>query len=162
VTSLAALRDTELVALPTALRTALRWFPGTNDMLDIWRRYPDVTEDEHEATFRWACRQASDLFVGFLAERGIAARVVLAARAYAPFHDYHWWVRADCAAGTVNVDWTARQFHDLENPPRPAHQDLPFPLMWMSAPPWPSDTHPVSGRYAVVHDPAPATPNDYL
>lgn len=162
MTSLAALYDTEAVELPPALRTALRWFPGAHPMLTVWREYPHVSGADHEATFRWACRQASELFVSFLAERGVTARLVLAAHAYAPFHDYHWWVRTDCAAGTVNVDWTARQFHDLEHPPHPAHRDLPFPLVWLSAPPFPPDTHPASGRYRTVYDPAPAAADDYL
>lgn len=162
MTSPAPLRDTELVSLQGDLLAALRRFPTMHQMLAVWRHYPHVSAEEHEATFQWACRQASDLFVEFLAGRGIAARTVLAADAHIPFHDYHWWVRIDCAIGTVNVDWTARQFHDLEHPPHPAHQDLPFPLVWVSAPLYPHDTHPVSGRYGTVHDPAPVEPGDYL
>jgi len=59
----------------------------------------------------------------------------------------------DSGTGCVlDVDYTARQFHNLEWPPAPEHQDLPCPLIW------PADgRHPVCGSYATLRELQPDT-----
>lgn len=119
MTSPQTLRADKQPRLPRELVAALREFPDTHVMLSVWRLYPYVSEADDQATDYWACRQASELFVAFLSERGMTARLVLGVDAEAPFLGYHWWVRVDCPLATANVDWTARQFHNLHHPPLP-------------------------------------------
>jgi hypothetical protein len=122
----------------------------------VWSLYPDISEEQDLATGSWAAKQASVLFVKFLAAYGIDARPVAAEQPDTPFHEYHWWVRVDCPLGTVNVDWTARQFHNLEHPPLAAHADLSFPMVWLTGFTYPADTNPASGKYRKITDPASA------
>lgn len=157
MTSLVTMTAHERAQLPADLLTALREFPYTHPMMRVWRDYPMVTEAEDEATCEWADRQASELFVKFLAERGIPARLVLGeCDQQHQDWDFLWWTRIDCPRGTVNVDWAARQLHNLEHPHNPVHADLPCPMVWMSPTRYPSGAHPVIGVFERVSDPAPA------
>jgi len=144
----------EEIRLPGTLVAAMREFPAVYRMLTVWRHYPDVTMDEDTATDRWAAKQASAAFVEFLGTYNIGARMVIGIDSREPLHDYHWWVRIDCPLATVNVDWTARQFHNLHHPPDPGLADLPCPMVWLTGPTYPADAHPITGRYRDAIDPA--------
>lgn len=104
-------------------------FAATADAV-LWAAYPDLDDAGQDRTDQVACEQMSR---GFAAAAGVKARVVRGSDADEPLVDEHWWVRV----GEVNVDWTARQFHNLEHPANPAHADLPCPLVWEG------DGHPV-------------------
>jgi hypothetical protein len=152
MSSLSTISIDEEIRLPRELVAAMQDFPGAHRMLAVWRRYPDLLEDEDRATDHWAAHEASVAFVAFLADCDIEARLVVATGSRAPLHDRHWWVRINCPLATVNVDWTARQFHNLFYPPMPDYADLPYPTVWLTGPVYPADTHPLTGRYAAVTD----------
>lgn len=63
--------DAALVSLLTA-------FIDSNPRLDIWRRYPDISEAEDEATDTWACGQVSQQFAAFAREHRWDAVVIRA------------------------------------------------------------------------------------
>jgi hypothetical protein len=83
-----------------------------------WAEYPDGEGDEWSDTV--ACVTMSRRFAKLCLRRGLAAEIV-----EGDVDGEHVWVRV----GTVNVDWTARQFHSLD-PDDPALQDLPCPFIW--------------------------------
>lgn len=103
-------------------------FVVSEPMADVWRRYPDVTEAEDEATDGCACVSMSERFAALS-----GGTVIVGEDPDTGWSDRHAWTRV---AGW-NVDWTARQFHNLEHPPSPAHADLPCPLVWRG------EQHPV-------------------
>ena len=117
-------------------------FEREEPWLDIWRRYPHLTDEEHEATDAYACKSVSEALAKFLRAEGMPVGLVHARDALHPMHDEHYWVRV---FGSVNVDYTANQFHNLEHPPAAEHADLPWPLVWNGM-----QSHPVSGNYGVV------------
>lgn len=121
---------------------AVAAFEEATPNIGIWKRWPEVSQEEDEFTDTWACESVASEFAEFLQARGVQARLVRGEDSEHPMHDSHCWVRVSCAAGEMDVDWTARQFYDLEWPPDENHQDLPCPLIWPAG-----DGHPVSGRY---------------
>lgn len=137
---------------PAALRvdgleSVLAPFAGTADAL-LWAAYPDLDDGGHDRTDEIACEQMSRAFAELAAAAGLDVALVRGTDADEPLVDEHWWVRV----GTLHVDWTARQFHNLEHPANPDHADLPCPLVWDGA------EHPVvSFRTREVHD-VPTTP----
>ncbi|MCC3292612.1 hypothetical protein [Arthrobacter sp. zg-Y1110] len=108
----------------------LAGFTGTDPRLDIWRRYPDITEDEDEATDDWACGEVSAQFADYARSEGWDAEVV-EAQADDPWADLHVWVQLRRDGRTVAVDWTARQYHNLKELSRdPKVLAAPWPLTW--------------------------------
>jgi hypothetical protein len=119
-------------------------FVAATPKADIWRRYPDVSSAEDDATDTYACEALAAAFADFAAGLGVSARVVYAEDAEEPFVDYHVWTRVETTDGVRDVDWTARQYHNLDGV-RDAALDAPWPLVWP-----PSDAHPLAGRFDTV------------
>lgn len=131
----------------TELKDLLDEYKQRRVSLDIWRRYPDITEEEDAYTDSWACEHVSAEFASFASTRGWVAVVVCAEMAETPFADYHVWVRLTRGTESFDVDWTARQYHNLHDPD--GHDEavlaLPWPLVFPS-----SDVHPVAGQFKKV------------
>lgn len=140
--------------VPQPLLVALLEFPDTHPMVEAWQNYPNVSGAEKTRTYHWGPEEVSQAFVAFLAARGVSSRVVHALDSPVPLHYSHSWVAVQVADRVVNVDWTARRFFTLDQPPQPLPADLPSPLVWLTDESFPADTHPVTGRYGTVDDPA--------
>lgn len=111
-----------------SLETLLEEFAGTGDAA-LWSAYPDLDDAGQDRSDEVACEQMSRRFAELAAAAGLVTSLVRGSDADEPLVDEHWWVQVD----GVNVDWTARQFHNLEHPANPAHADLPCPLVWRGA-----------------------------
>lgn len=136
--------DADLVALLTA-------FIDSDPRLDIWRRYPDISEAEDDYTDTWACGQVSAEFAAFARNRGWDAAVVHADDPEHPLAFDHAWVRLT-RDGVIDVDWTARQFHNLHviGGHDPAVLGMPWPLAWDPAAVGADYPHPVAGPYDTI------------
>lgn len=129
----------------TALEDLLAGFAAAEPRLEIWRRYPDITEAEDTLTDSFACEAVSAAFAAYARSQGWQAAGILAEGAEAPLADYHAWVRLARDGCSVNVDWTVRQYHNLH---RAQGSDaavlaLPWPLVWPA-----TGEHPVVGTFA--------------
>jgi hypothetical protein len=124
---------------------ALNSFADTDPRLEIWRRYPNVTSGEDQEIDTYACEQVSKAFAQHAAAHGLRVWCVQADGACTPFIGEHWWTVVLVGDEVRHVDWTARQFHNLECPPNPQHANIPFPLLWASS--W---RHLVAGRFASI------------
>lgn len=127
------------------LNELLLAFRRSQPDLGIWERYPDVSAAEDARTDTYACDQLSALFTDFCLAQGVAAVRVSADGALQAFADYHLWTRVFVDGESFDVDWTARQYHNLQQPPVPEHADLPCPLVWAA-----DDVHPVVGAFRTV------------
>jgi hypothetical protein len=129
------------------LQELLDNYAKSDPRLDIWRRYPDISEEEDAYTDRWACEAVSDEFAVFARRHGWDAVVIFAEEAEKPFADYHAWVRLSRGTDTYDVDWTARQYHNLDN--EEGHDEavltLPWPLVWKD-----TGVHPIVGSFAKI------------
>ena len=114
------------------LAALLEEFAGTGDAA-LWAAYPDLDDAGQDRSDEVACEQMSARFVRRAREAGLDATLVVGTDADEPLVEEHWWAQVE----GLNVDWTARQFHNLEHPANPAHADLPCPLLWRG------DEHPV-------------------
>jgi hypothetical protein len=139
-----------LAVISHKLMEALLDFPDAEPKVAVWEQFPHGTEEENEVTYQWGPREASEAFARFLTERGIPASIVHAQDSPVPFHSELHWVRTEVDGRVVNVDWTARQFYNLEHPPQPVHADLPCPMVWLTGVSFPADAHPVTGKYGTV------------
>lgn len=108
-------------------------FRAENPQLSIWERYPNISDEEDAWTDSRACGYWSRRFTEFCRVRGVDAVALFADDAEEELAGEHCWTRVD----GVNVDWTARQFHNLEYPENPRHRNLPCPLVWTG------EQHPV-------------------
>lgn len=97
-----------------------------------WNKYPDIGYELDEMTDTVACKSMSHLFVDYCRARGIEARIMHGQDAddSCPMLDDHYWVKVRLGGSAFAVDWTARQFHNLDHPPSPKHADLSCPLIW--------------------------------
>lgn len=138
-------------ARPRELINLLQSFIDSDPRLHIWRRYPDITEVEDNYTDTWACVQVSEQFATFAREHGWDAAVVHADEPEQPLAFDHAWVRLTRASRSTDVDWTARQFHNLyvAEGHDPNVLSLPWPLAWDPAAIAPED-HLIVGRYASI------------
>ena len=129
----------------TALEDLLAGFAAAEPCLEIWRRYPDITEAEDALTDSFACEAVSAAFAAYARSQGWQATGILAEGAEAPLVDYHAWVRLTLDGRSVDVDWTVRQYHNLHRAQGrdEAVLDLPWPLVWPA-----TDRHPVVGTFA--------------
>lgn len=136
--------DANLIALLNA-------FIDSDPCLDIWRRYPDITEAEDESTDTWACVQVSAEFTAFARGLGWDAVLLDGIEPEHPFAFDHAWVRLTHSGRVYDVDWTARQFHNLHvvGGRDPAVLTLPWPLVWDPAVVG-KNIHPVAGEFAAV------------
>ena len=104
----------------------------------IWARYPDVSEQEDECTDEMDCLPMSRLFADRCREAGLNPVLVHGQEGWAGEDEVwtHWWVRFPGEGGQdVNVDWTVRQFHNLQDPPD--MDDMQVPTVWRG------DGHPL-------------------
>jgi len=133
----------------TALTALIGAYIASEPRLDIWRRYPDVSGAEDELTDSFACIQVSAGFAEFARARGWEATVLLAEGAEHPMADHHAWVRILDARWYIDVDFTARQYHNLHRVEGRDHAVLAqsWPLVWDAAY---RDGHPVAGRFANI------------
>lgn len=129
----------------TALAALIGAYKASEPRLDIWRRYPDVSEVEDALTDSFACEQVSAGFAEFARAHGWNAIAVLAEGAEHPMADYHAWVRIQDGARSYDVDFTARQYHNLHRPEGRDHavMALSWPLVWIYR-----GEHPVVGKFA--------------
>lgn len=128
----------------------VRQFACSDERLSIWARYPHVTRDEDALTDGYACQQASEDFARATTAHGLRAVVIHAGDPEDANLDEHFWTRVWVDGVEVDVDWTARQYHNLEHPPSPRHANLPFPLVWTA-----TGQHPVAGRFCRVTEVIP-------
>jgi hypothetical protein len=128
-----------IATLPPAMRKAIRTFRDSPS-IQVWRRFgPDSTGEEIEQTYGYECDAVARDFASALSAQRLRNVALVQG-------DDHWWTRVTIPDGrVVNVDWTARQFHNLERPPSPRHANLPCPLVWLTGEQFPEDTHPVTG-----------------
>ncbi len=126
----------------TALDRLVGAYVASDPRLDIWRRYPDISEAEDEFTDGFACEQVSAGFAEFARERGWNAIAVLAEGAEHPMADYHAWVRIQDEAWSYDVDFTVRQYHNLHRAGGRDHAVLQWPLVWVYR-----GEHPVAGKF---------------
>lgn len=120
-------------------------FKAADPRLDIWQRYPDISEAEDEYTDSWACAEVSAEFAEFARGAGWDARIVLV-DADADFADQHVWVELHRERQKISVDWTARQYHNLFEVSRdPAVMSAPWPLVWF--PEQRPSQHPLMGGF---------------
>jgi hypothetical protein len=129
----------------TALEGLVQSYAASDPRLDIWRRYPDISEAEDEFTDGFACEQVSAGFAEFARDRGWNAIAVLAEGPEHPMADYHAWVRIQGRDGSYDVDWTARQYHNLHavHGRDETVLALPWPLIWPA-----TGQHPIVGAFS--------------
>lgn len=134
---------------PKELQSLLGTYIESDPRLGIWNRYPDVSDADDAYTDTWACEQVSSEFTAFARSHGWDAEWIRGADPENPLAFDHSWVRLTRDAFVVDVDWTARQFHNL-NVVYGYDSDvlsLPWPLVWDPSVAGP-DTHPIAGRFA--------------
>jgi len=143
----------ELIAL-------LNTYIASDPRLEIWRHYPDITEGQNDYTDTWACEQVSAEFATFARSLGWDAAAVRGENPDHPFAFDHAWVRLTRDGRTTDIDWTARQYHNLHEADGhdPAVLNLPWPLVWDPAVVGP-DAHLIVGSFASAR-PAPAKTKD--
>lgn len=137
-------RATELIGLLNA-------YINADGRLEIWREYPDISEEQDNFTDGWACEDVSAQFAMFARSFGWDAVVLHGKDAEHPLAFDHAWVRLTRDGVVSDVDWTARQFHNLHDPDGhdPAVLSLPWPLAWDPAI-VELDSHLIVGRFATV------------
>lgn len=134
----------------TALESLIGAYIASDPRLDIWRRYPEVSEAEDEVTDSFACIQVSSGFAEFARARGWDATVLLAEGPEHPMAGHHAWVRIRDARWDYDVDFTARQYHNLDRVEGrdPAVLRQPWPLVWE----WIyRGEHPIVGKFASIN-----------
>ncbi|WP_422759195.1 hypothetical protein [Paenarthrobacter sp. C1] len=133
------------------LSDLLGGYIDSDTRLHLWRRYPDITEAEDNYTDTWACVQVSEQFATFAREHGWDAAVIHADEPEHPLAFDHAWVRLTRDGCSTDVDFTARQFHNLyvEEGRDPNVLSLPWPLVWDPAAIAPED-HLIVGRYTSI------------
>jgi hypothetical protein len=133
------------------LLALLNAYIDADPRLAIWSRYPNVSEEEDDYTDGWACEQVSAEFAAFACTRGWDAAVVHGVDPGHPLAFDHAWARLTRDGKTTDVDWTARQFHNLFVPDGrdPAVLTLPWPLAWSPTAIAPED-HVIVGTYAAL------------
>jgi hypothetical protein len=131
-----------------ALLKLLEAYIESDPRLRIWRHYPDIPEVDDDYTDQWACREVSTEFATFARRQGWAAEMIHAEDPEEAFAFDHFWVRLTGGGIVTDVDWTARQYHNLFEAGGYAGAvlALPWPLTWEPAVVGPS-AHLIVGRY---------------
>lgn len=129
----------------------LESFLASDPRLDIWRRYPDISEADDTYTDSWACEEVSAEFGAFARGLGWDADIVHGTDPEEPFAFDHAWVRLSRDCVLSDVDWTARQYHNLFalDGHDPAVLALPWPLSWDPIA-FGVNAHPIVGEFAAV------------
>lgn len=127
----------------------LQAYIESDPRLTIWRHYPDISDADDDYTDRWACQEVSSEFVAFARSRGWNAALVHAEDPDEGFAFDHFWARLTGPGFIADIDWTARQYHNLHE--LDGHDEtvlsLPWPLRWDPAAAG-NSSHPVVGGYA--------------
>lgn len=139
-----------VTTVPGLSDVVVRFMAGRHAaMLDIWRRYPYISDAEDARTDRWACMSASRAFTKLANQmRPGSAFTVRGDDAEAAFLGEHFWsvfTPADWGGVPVAVDFTARQFHNLDGTAGQEALRVSWPLLWKA-----SLDHPVAGRFGKV------------
>ena len=130
----------KLQRLPRRVRAAIEKFESLF-AIGIWRDFPHVTQGELRLTFEagWDPESVSRAFARTLLEHQVEGEVFLTYGDESARHSAggdHWWVRIVLPdQRELNIDWTARQLYNIEQPHSPQHQDLPCPLVWQAISP---------------------------
>ena len=121
-------------------------FTASDPRLDIWRRYPDISWEEDEATDYWACEEVSAQFAEYARARGVDAQVFTAIADH-EWADRHAWVCISAGGQVTAVDFTARQYHNLntDGGRDPEVMAAPWPLVWDQESS--GGVHPLMGSY---------------
>lgn len=133
------------------LKALLQGFIDSDLRLRIWRDYPDLSEADDNYTDGWACEEVSKEFAVFARSLGWDAAVVHGTDPEEPFAFDHTWVRLERNGEIRDVDWTARQYHNLfvAEGHDPNVLSLPWPLAW--APHVVGEnSHLIVGQFAAV------------
>ncbi len=117
------------------LSDLLAGFRAAHPKLSIWERYPNVHVAEDDWTSFYACNYWPDQFAEYARARGADAVTVHGQQPEEELAGEHRWTRVS----GVNVDWTARQFWNL-NMGLPLGKgrhstrelsSLPCPMVWL-------------------------------
>lgn len=129
----------------------LNGFIASDLRLRIWRDYPDLSEADDNYTDGWACEEVSTEFAAFARWLGWDAVVVHGNDPEEGFVFDHAWVRLTRNGAVVDVDWTARQYHNLyvAEGHDPNVLTLPWPLTWDPALVG-ENSHLIVGQFAAV------------
>lgn len=111
----------------------LQGYIDSEPRLGIWRNYPDISDFDNAYVDGWACRSVSTEFAAFALTRGWDAVIVHGEDPVEGLAFDHHWVRVSRPGTLRDVDWTARQFHDLfvAEGHDPNVLSLPWPLVWV-------------------------------
>lgn len=133
------------------LKALLQGFIDSDLRLRIWRDYPDLSEVDDNYTDGWACEEVSTEFAAFARGLGWDAAVVHGNDPEEPLAFDHAWVRLARHGAVSDVDWTARQYHNLflADGYDPDVLALPWPLSWDPSTVGPN-AHPIVGQFAAV------------
>lgn len=124
-------------------------FIAARPELRIWRDYPNISQADGDLTDAWACHQVSDEFARFAADRGVHALRVTASRFADPWIGEHaWTVLLHSRRGRWHVDFTARQFHNIDGPGAERALTGVWPLTWPA--PTESHWHPIAGGFTTI------------
>jgi hypothetical protein len=126
--------------VPAAVVAVMERFAAVEPLVGVWRRVPEVEEGEDDE----GCDVLAVRFAAMCPQLGPQNVKVTFDR---PWVDYHVWTALTTGGAVWNVDWTARQYHNLEDPPVRWQQSLPCPLVW------PTEVvgyHPVLGAPATI------------
>lgn len=136
-----------------ALHEHIESFRAENPHARVWSKDIVHGSEDEEPPDLPACEGMSRAFRDHLAQRGVqGAHVIQADEAEHPDAYYHQFTRIPHSEGDINVDWTARQFRNLDWPVKQEHYDQTeqVPLIWRGH----ARGHPVSdlqfGRERVV------------
>ncbi|QYN17528.1 hypothetical protein [Amycolatopsis sp. DSM 110486] len=146
------LNPTSTKDLPADVHRAVATFLDAQPSVRIWQAFPDVTEAEYDQLDSWECLHVAEEFARHLAAAGVwRVELVKAEHSEHPLAGFHAWTRAVTDNAThINIDWTARQFYNLETPTAPRHLDIPAPLLWETGYQFGRHVHPVAGRFGEV------------
>lgn len=125
------------------LHEQIAMFREQNPHARVWAEDIVHGHEEEEPDDLPACEGMSRAFRDHLRAHGVHdPHVVQADQAEHEWADYHQFTRVPHPEGDFNIDWTARQFRNLDNPVKPEHyeQTEQVPLVWRGR----AHQHPVS------------------
>jgi len=145
-----------------ALHEHIESFRRENPHAKVWTHDIIHGDSDEEPPDLPACEGLSQAFRDHLLARGVQGAHVV--QAEHPWADYHQFTRVPHPEGDFNIDWTARQYRNLDEPRNPLHyeQTEKVPLVWRGH----ARNHPVSdlqfGKESIpTEDWRPATDEDF-
>ena len=137
--------------LPAHVREVVDTFLAANPDAALWARWAGTDPDDAETA---DCDVLSEAFVAHAAAAGVQARLVhVEPPTPQPWYSHHWFAVVETAEGEVAIDFTARQFHNVDDDmdawTDPTLIEVPEVFAW----PGP---YPVAGvRFDETPDPRP-------